>query len=86
MRGHQVAAAGGGRGAVRVQRDDEQEVALVGVRLALLAHVVRRRLAEVQPADRHLARHVGRARHPAARGSHHQRRHDEIKPRLDPCA
>jgi len=30
------------------QRDDQLEVSLVGVRLALLAHVVRRRLAEVQ--------------------------------------
>lgn len=37
-------------GGVRVQPDDQLEVALLRVRLSLLAHVVRSRLAEVQTA------------------------------------
>lgn len=40
-------------GGVRVQADDQLEVALLRVRLSLLAHVVRRRLAEVQTAHRY---------------------------------
>lgn len=40
---------------VRVEADDELKVALLGVRAALLPHVVARRLGKVQPAHRHLA-------------------------------
>lgn len=40
--------------AVRVQTDHQVKVPLVRIRLSLLAHVVARGLAEMQPAHRHL--------------------------------
>ena len=53
--------------AVGLQHDNQQEVALVWVGLALLAHVVGRRLAEVQPPHRDLVHLVRRQVHPKHR-------------------
>lgn len=52
--------------AVSVQTDDQVEVPLIRVRLTLFAHVVGRRLAEVQPADGHLG-HLVRTQIDSAR-------------------